>query len=249
MYLALNPQNSSRYVNVPSVHWNRLGILPVSLKKSFTASDLLPLTWSLPRPAAPPLSRDSFSPSSFPFPLSCSGCVSWILYLLLSWLFSFLYVFLEMSSRVPSNSSVGFSSSLFLIFFNINLFIYLFLAALGLHCCARAFSSCGEWGLLFSCGARALGAWASVVVARGLSSCGALGLVALRHVGSPRTRARTRVPCIGRRILNHCTTREVPDRRLFSQLWAGIAHHQDPKKDKNQFICNEQINLCGKGKQ
>ena len=26
--------------------------------------------------------------------------------------------------------------------------IYLFLAALGLHCCARAFSSCGEWGLL-----------------------------------------------------------------------------------------------------
>ena len=31
------------------------------------------------------------------------------------------------------------------------LFIYfnLLLAALGLPCCARAFSSCGEWGLLF----------------------------------------------------------------------------------------------------
>ena len=28
-------------------------------------------------------------------------------------------------------------------------FIYLFLAMLGLHCCARAFSSCGERGLLF----------------------------------------------------------------------------------------------------
>ena len=25
----------------------------------------------------------------------------------------------------------------------------LFLAVLGLHCCAQAFSSCGEWGLLF----------------------------------------------------------------------------------------------------
>ena len=25
------------------------------------------------------------------------------------------------------------------------------MAALGLHCCARAFSSCGEWGLLSSC--------------------------------------------------------------------------------------------------
>ena len=34
-------------------------------------------------------------------------------------------------------------------FFNINLFIYLFLAALGLRCCVRAFSSCGERGLLF----------------------------------------------------------------------------------------------------
>ena len=28
-------------------------------------------------------------------------------------------------------------------------FIYLSLAALGLRCCVRAFSSCGEWGLLF----------------------------------------------------------------------------------------------------
>ena len=36
-----------------------------------------------------------------------------------------------------------------LSFFKINLFIYLFLAALGLRCCARAFSSCGERGLLF----------------------------------------------------------------------------------------------------
>ena len=36
------------------------------------------------------------------------------------------------------------------------------------------------------------------------------GLVAPRHVGSSRTRARTRVPCLGRWILNHCATREVP---------------------------------------
>ena len=68
----------------------------------------------------------------------------------------------------------------------------LFLAALGLCCCTRAFSSCGEWGLLFvaarglliavasHCRAWALGAWASVVAARGLSSCGTW---ALEHVG------------------------------------------------------------------
>ena len=35
------------------------------------------------------------------------------------------------------------------------------------------------------------------------------GLVAPRHVGSSRTRARTCVPCTGRRILNHCATREA----------------------------------------
>ena len=28
-------------------------------------------------------------------------------------------------------------------------FIYLFLGALGFFCCTQAFSSCGEWGLLF----------------------------------------------------------------------------------------------------
>ena len=29
-------------------------------------------------------------------------------------------------------------------------------------------------------------------------------------MGSSRTRDQTRVPCIGRRILSHCATREVP---------------------------------------
>ena len=42
------------------------------------------------------------------------------------------------------------------------------------------------------------------------------GLVALRHVGSSRTRARTRVPCVGRQILNHCTTREVQNAVLLT---------------------------------
>ena len=35
-----------------------------------------------------------------------------------------------------------------LLFFSFFFLIYLFLAALGLHCCVQAFSSCGEWGLL-----------------------------------------------------------------------------------------------------
>ena len=57
---------------------------------------------------------------------------------------------------------------------------YLFLAALGLRCCAWAFSSCGErashCGGFSCCRAPALGMKASVVVARGLSSCGSQAL-------------------------------------------------------------------------
>ena len=71
-------------------------------------------------------------------------------------------------------------------------------------------------GLLSSYGVQAPERAGSVVVARGLSSCAAwalecVGLVArgMWDLSSP-TRDPTRVPCIGRRILKHCTTREVP---------------------------------------
>ena len=37
-------------------------------------------------------------------------------------------------------------------------------------------------------------------------------------MGSSRTRARTCVPCIGRCILNHCATREIPRRGFVSAL-------------------------------
>ena len=48
-------------------------------------------------------------------------------------------------------------------FFKINLFIYVFVAELGLCCCARAFSSCGELELLFVAVCRFLVAVASLV--------------------------------------------------------------------------------------
>ena len=78
----------------------------------------------------------------------------------------------------------------FIVFINLFILFYLFLAALGLCCCTRAFSSCGERGLLFvvvrgfslrwllllwSTGSRhtgfsSCGSWA---LERRLSSCGA----------------------------------------------------------------------------
>ena len=49
------------------------------------------------------------------------------------------------------------------------------------------------------------------------------GFVAPWHVGSSWTRARTHVSCIGRRILNHSATREVPEgfflQRRSSLVW------------------------------
>ena len=94
-------------------------------------------------------------------------------------------------------------------------FIYLLLAVLGLRFCARAFSGCGERGPLFIAVRGPLTIAASLVAEHGLqtrrlSKLWLMGLVAPRHVGSSQTRARTRVPCIGKQILSHCTTREAP---------------------------------------
>ena len=50
----------------------------------------------------------------------------------------------------------------------LKILINLFLAALGLHCCAQAFSSCGEWGLLFIAVHGFLIAVASLVAEHGL---------------------------------------------------------------------------------
>ena len=108
----------------------------------------------------------------------------------------------------------------------------LWLAALGLHCSMRAFSTCSQQGLLSSCSTRAshcggfscfggrdLDMWASVVAALHASTLDSrvwaqqlwcTALVAPRAVESSRTRDRTHVPCLGRQILIPCTTREVP---------------------------------------
>ena len=48
------------------------------------------------------------------------------------------------------------------------IYLFLFLAVLGLCCCARAFSSYGEQGLLFTVGRRLLIVVASLVTEHGL---------------------------------------------------------------------------------
>ena len=106
-------------------------------------------------------------------------------------------------------------------FFFINLFIY--------GCVGSSFLCEGSLQLRQAGATLHRGARASHY--RGLSCFGAqapdaqaqqlwlTGLVAPRHVGSSQTRARTRVPCIGRQILHHCATREAP---IFVFLWKDL---------------------------
>ena len=106
------------------------------------------------------------------------------------------------------------------------------MAVLGLRFCARALSSCGKRGPLFI-----MVLWQAGATLHSLSCCGAqapdaqaqqlwlTGPAAPRHVGSSQTRARTRVPCIGRQTPNHCATREAPGRRILNYCATGEALH------------------------
>ena len=123
--------------------------------------------------------------------------------------------------------------SLLCFFFLINLFIqfwlcWVFIAAcrLSLVEASRGYSSmrCAgfslRWLLLWrSAGSRCAGFSSCGTRARQLWFVGSraqaqqlwcTGLAAPWHVGSSQTRALTRVPCVGRRIPNHCATREAP---------------------------------------
>ena len=88
----------------------------------------------------------------------------------------------------------------------------LLLRSTGSRC--TGFSSCGTW-------AQQLWLAGSRVQAQQLWHA---GLLAPRHVGSSRTRARTRVPCTGRRTLNHCATRKA---QQFEFLIAYDFHCHD----------------------
>ena len=87
---------------------------------------------------------------------------------------------------------------------------------LALHCCAWAFSSCGEWELLFVVVLGVLTAVASLFVEHRLKACGLQWLwpkylVAPRHVESSQIRNQTCVvPCMSNWIPIYCTTRKVP---------------------------------------
>ena len=102
------------------------------------------------------------------------------------------------------------------------------MSVLGLRFCARAFSSCGKWGPLFFAAHGPLTIAASLVVehrlqTRRLSNCGSQAQLLRGMWDLPRPGLEPVSPALagrlsttappgkpGRRILNHCTTREAP---------------------------------------
>ena len=122
-------------------------------------------------------------------------------------------------------------------------FIYLFLAALGLHCYARAFSSCGQRGATphcgvrashcggFSCcGAQALGTWASVVVACRLQSTGS---VVVAH----RLSCSTACGIFLEQGSNPCHLHWQADSQ-------PLRHQGSPVYYYYFFLCNERVTLA-----
>ena len=126
----------------------------------------------------------------------------------------------------------------FLIF--IYLFIYLF-GCVGSSFLCEGFLQLQRVGATLHRGARASHC-------RGLSCCGAqapdaqaqqlwlMGLVAPRHVGSSQTRARTRVPCIGRQIRNHCATREAPRVPFLTPIVSQVPLTQNNQYDNMAYL-------------
>ena len=148
--------------------------------------------------------------------------------------------------------------------FFLNLFIYLFLAVLCLHCyvsfsLVAVIGGCSSWGVWAShCGGfSCCRARASVVAAMGsraqAQKLWCTGLVGPWHVGSSQIRDRTCVSCIGRRILYYWATREAQDSCFYlngplgkgeevmrSEIMkevSGLRHHPpSPVLQANQWL-------------
>ena len=74
-------------------------------------------------------------------------------------------------------------------------------AALGLHCCSRTFSSCGQGEMLLAVVRGLLTVLASLVVEHGLSPCGIRAWLLPGVWNLSPVRDWTRVPCIGKPFL------------------------------------------------
>ena len=111
------------------------------------------------------------------------------------------------------------------LFLNFYLFIYLFLAVLGLHFCARAFSSCGKRGPLFIAVCRPLTIAASLVAehrlqTHRLSNCGSRAQLLRGMWDPPRPVLEPVSPALAGRF----STTAPPGRPPHTVLYKGLEH-------------------------
>ena len=132
----------------------------------------------------------------------------------------------------------------FFFFFNFlnYLFIYLFLAVLGLHFCARAFSICGKWGLLFIAVRGPLTIAASPVAehrlqTRRLSSWGSRAQLLRGMWDLPRPRLEPVSPALAGRLSTTAPPGKPPSKpfwtgwlMLLSRRKIGLLSHTQAKK-------------------
>ena len=152
------------------------------------------------------------------------------------------------------------SCNLFLTF----IYLCLFLAVLGLHCCMQAFSGCSDWGIL-CCGLQAyhcggLSCCRGQVLGAGLSSCSSW---ALEHMGFrscgplakmlfgmwdlPRLGLQPLSPALADRFLTTGPPREVPQccslRSFFSFVSVSFL-----KAVESQSSCDRVLDRCSLGR-
>ena len=120
---------------------------------------------------------------------------------------------------LPGNSALGrwrdSGSRIYFLFFKNWFYLFIF-GCTGFSWLCGLFSGCGKQGLLFVLRGSGFSVqWLLLLYGMGSRACGlqllwCTGLAVLQYVGSPWNGDQTQVPFIGRQILNHWATREVP---------------------------------------
>ena len=125
------------------------------------------------------------------------------------WLFRGLLCFHTNFKIFCSRTAKNAISNLIGISALVYLFIYFWLHCVFVAACRLSLDAVNGGYSSLLCTAFSL-QWLLLLWSTTSKRVGFTGLVAPRRVGSSRTRAQIRVLCIGRQILNHCATREVP---------------------------------------
>ena len=150
------------------------------------------------------------------------------------------------------------------IFFLTFIYLCLFLAVLGLHCCMQAFSGYSDWGILccglqayhcggLSCcrgqvlgtGLSSLSSWA--LEHTGFRSCGPLAKMLFGMWDLPRLGLQPLSPALADRFLTTAPPREVPQCRSLRSFFSFVSV-SFLKAMESQSSCDRVLDRCSLGR-